>query len=520
MRNVLFLACITLSGILSAQNLFDQFKYMNYQAVARDANGDPLVNQTIGLKFTLFFGLAYAYEETQTTTTNAHGLFSVEIGAGTPTGLGTFPTYESINWRGASINWSMLVSMDPTGGSNYQSVGGGQIRSVPFANLAQAANVLGDSAWTVFGNYVYNTNYDVGIGTDDPSEKLDVQGNARVRSLFVGDGVFHDGTGARDLIIGMDPQQDIYFSLQSNGANEWEFRGNTSGDLRVFANFDERMTLQQDGDLGLGTNNPETRLDVTGNVRIADAGNVNGPDPSAALEVASTTGAILFPRLNTGQRDALIGTPGMVVYNTDADKFQGFVTTHADSVGAQYNGAMGAYAAQLGGRPNGNLIAGGQSFQLSASGKLASLTVYNLNYYNLDVPGDNSPRLVHIKVLNGLPNDPGAAVLANTTIDLVPSSSGARTITFPQAPFLQAGTDYSFVIEPDPSSWDGTWWESSPNGTVPLGDASLYPDGETYVSYHPYQSSPSYFVPGGQNIADFRFNVVIQIGTEEWIDLH
>ncbi|MCB0787203.1 MAG: hypothetical protein KDC02_23690, partial [Flavobacteriales bacterium] len=144
-----------------------------------------------------------------------------------------------------------------------------------------------------------------------------VSGNAKVSSLFVGDGVFHDGTGARDMIIRMDPLQNIYFSLQSNGANEWEFRGNTSGDLRVFANFDQRLTLQQDGDMGLGTTAPETKLDVTGNVRIADAGNVNGPDPSAALEVASTTGAVLFPRLSTGQRDALTGTPGMVVYNTD-----------------------------------------------------------------------------------------------------------------------------------------------------------------------------------------------------------
>ncbi|HPF92161.1 MAG TPA: Ig-like domain-containing protein [Flavobacteriales bacterium] len=505
-------------SVLHAQPGPKPFERMKYQAVARDANGTPLADQTISLRLGIGFAISFAYQETQTVTTNAMGLFTVEVGDGTPTPLSNHP-FEEIPW-GQNTWWTFVVEMDPAGGTNYTMVGSEPILAAPYAHYADKARLLGDSAWVAASPTHVYTDHQVGIGTDAPSESLEVSGNAKVSSLFVGDGVFHDGTGARDMIIRMDPLQNIYFSLQSNGANEWEFRGNTSGDLRVFANFDQRLTLQQDGDMGLGTTAPETKLDVTGNVRIADAGNVNGPDPSAALEVASTTGAVLFPRLSTGQRDALTGTPGMVVYNTDDAKFQGFVTTFADSIGTQYDGPLGAYAVQLGGRPNGDLIAGGQSFQLSASGTLTALTLYNLNYFNLDAPADNSPRLVHIKILNGLPSDPGAAVLASTTIDLVPSNSGARTITFPQIPLLQAGTDYSFVIEPDPSSWDGTWWESNPSGTVPLQDASLYPNGVTYVSVEPYQSPPSYIIAGGPTISDFRFKVVLQIGTEEWIDLH
>ena len=48
------------------------------------------------------------------------------------------------------------------------------------------------------------------------------------------------------------------------------------------------------------------------------------PDSSATLDVVSTTGGILFPRMTTTQRDA-IGSPadGLQIYNTTVNKFQG-----------------------------------------------------------------------------------------------------------------------------------------------------------------------------------------------------
>ena len=65
---------------------------------------------------------------------------------------------------------------------------------------------------------------------------------------------------------------------------------------------------------------------MTGNVRIADAGNVNGPTPlrwrwPPPRVRCCSPGSI-------PQRDALTGTPGMVVCNTDDAKFQA-VTTFA-----------------------------------------------------------------------------------------------------------------------------------------------------------------------------------------------
>jgi hypothetical protein len=46
---------------------------------------------------------------------------------------------------------------------------------------------------------------------------------------------------------------------------------------------------------------------------------------SVALEVSSTTGALLLPRMTTTQRDALTAVNGMVIYNTTANQIQGRV---------------------------------------------------------------------------------------------------------------------------------------------------------------------------------------------------
>jgi len=47
------------------------------------------------------------------------------------------------------------------------------------------------------------------------------------------------------------------------------------------------------------------------------------PDASSALDVTSTTGGLLFPRMTGTQRDA-IGSPanGLVLYNTTTNKLQ------------------------------------------------------------------------------------------------------------------------------------------------------------------------------------------------------
>ncbi len=154
---------------------------MQYQGVARDAGGAPIGNQAIGLLVTITYGLSNAYMETQTATTDAFGVFRAEIGTGTPIG-GQFPSFDAIDWNAAN-NYGVSVVFDPTGGTNYANLSGGQLRMVPFAGLAKEALQLADGAWSVDNVNIDVSSgpvYKVGIGTPDPQAKLHVAGTTRL----------------------------------------------------------------------------------------------------------------------------------------------------------------------------------------------------------------------------------------------------------------------------------------------------------------------------------------------------
>lgn len=61
------------------------------------------------------------------------------------------------------------------------------------------------------------------------------------------------------------------------------------------------------------------RIDSSGNVGIGTA------SPSAPLEVSSTTGGVIMPRMTTTQMNAISSpTDGEMIYNTTANKFYGY----------------------------------------------------------------------------------------------------------------------------------------------------------------------------------------------------
>ncbi|KAA5532494.1 hypothetical protein F0919_17060 [Taibaiella lutea] len=143
---------------------------VNYQAVVRNAAGNPVTNQTVSLRFTIHDGTSTGtvlYQETQSLSTNALGLVNIQIGGGTPV-TGTFNT---INW--GTNNKYLQVEADITGGTTYQSLANVQLVSVPYALNALTSN---DNRWSITGSNIVNNNTgNVGIGgTPNTSAKLDV----------------------------------------------------------------------------------------------------------------------------------------------------------------------------------------------------------------------------------------------------------------------------------------------------------------------------------------------------------
>jgi uncharacterized protein (TIGR02145 family) len=101
-----------------------------YQAVARNTSGVPLSNQDIKIRFSIRDSILsgpIVYRETHATTTTALGLFSLNVGMGTPV-TGTFT---GINW-GKNAKF-LQVEMDPTGGNSFNDLGTQQMMSVPYA---------------------------------------------------------------------------------------------------------------------------------------------------------------------------------------------------------------------------------------------------------------------------------------------------------------------------------------------------------------------------------------------------
>lgn len=163
MKKIATLLSVTLLiAIIYAQNAPPQA--FSYSAVARDAQGNPLINQSVGLQFSILKGStvgAIQYQENQFTTTNQFGIFTLIIGTGTVL-QGTF---NSINW--GSDSYYLKVGLDATGGTNFQTMGTTQFLSVPYALYAESAgnatyqvlSFSNDTLYLTNGGKVYLGNY-------------------------------------------------------------------------------------------------------------------------------------------------------------------------------------------------------------------------------------------------------------------------------------------------------------------------------------------------------------------------
>ena len=121
--------------VITASTFAQSPEKMSYQAVVRDAGNAIVSNQAVGMQLSILQGSTAVYVETQTPTTNANGLVSIEIGNGSVVS-GTF----------ATIDWSLgtyfiKTETDPTGPfTNYTITGTSQMLSVPYALHAKTAS--------------------------------------------------------------------------------------------------------------------------------------------------------------------------------------------------------------------------------------------------------------------------------------------------------------------------------------------------------------------------------------------
>lgn len=235
----------------------------SYQAVARDGNGDLLVNEIINVRLSILDGSttgATLYEERHNgESTNARGHFQVEVGEGSDkTG-----TIDGIDWLAGDR--FLKVELAEGGSEDFDEVGTTQLLSVPYslvAGLSDMANMANqatnaDNATTAdhasFADtalYAENGKLKNGAGTEFISF---------TRS---GGSVGVDISGAPNSLIRMngpsgDEQVRIFSEVTQNDAGFIRLRGGTgtvnvqmgsvsagASDLGILAAYDANSTAK------------------------------------------------------------------------------------------------------------------------------------------------------------------------------------------------------------------------------------------------------------------------------------
>ena len=144
-------------------------------------------------------------------------------------------------------------------------------------------------------------------GSSDDAIKLDTNGPSFFNGGNVGIGI---ETPFKQLHVSSD-QESTKIVVDNSGIDNNTYGGwiGSNGDqteiLHLGTKFNSlyttQMSIDSNGNVGIGTTNP-----------------------SAPLEVSSTTGGVIMPRMTTTQMNAISSpTDGEMIYNTTANKFYG-----------------------------------------------------------------------------------------------------------------------------------------------------------------------------------------------------
>jgi len=135
---------------------------------------------------------------------------------------------------------------------------------------------------------IYITTSKVGIGTTSPQATLQVEGlgNTVAQNIFTSDNVL-DRTAS--LYFGTTPGARTKAGIKMINTNA----GTEAGDLAFFTNagisLNERMRIDSDGNVGIGTASPNTLLNIQSSESTPyDAGAVQSNGEGATLQIVNT----------------------------------------------------------------------------------------------------------------------------------------------------------------------------------------------------------------------------------------
>jgi hypothetical protein len=196
------------------------------------------------------------------TAVGAYALFSNTTG-GTNTASGNLAlSYNTTGNGNTATGYSAAIPFDGSNvtGSNNTAVGSFTILStgtLSYATAIGAGAMVTESNALVLGSYAGSPacgmlgcpNINVGIGTSAPGHLLDVAGFVAFDSTGQ-----NNGNGI-DLTFGVDAGEGIS-SSRTAGPNQYG--------LDLYTDYDRRISIEQHGNVGIGTTSPDNLLTVNG----------------------------------------------------------------------------------------------------------------------------------------------------------------------------------------------------------------------------------------------------------------
>ncbi len=194
---------ITMFSVLSvySQQIPQTF---NYQGIAHQKDGKPLVNKEIIIEFSILKGIANGeieYQEVHHITTNGFGLFNTEVGNGTSTFTGNTFDFSEIEWNSDIF---FLKTRIDFGDENFINgmidIGFSKFQSVPYSFSCQRAIIADSLSLPISINLIDLADINIDVPLDNQVIAWDADNLKWIATDPTGDtGVFLRTDGTADL---------------------------------------------------------------------------------------------------------------------------------------------------------------------------------------------------------------------------------------------------------------------------------------------------------------------------------
>lgn len=217
-----------------------------------------------------------------------------------------FDDSDDPNGTNPANDWEIEINAKENGGTSHFAINDVSHSTTPFKILAGAPE----------NSLFINASGNVGLGTNTPSENLEVNGNIKA-THFIGDG--SGLTGITGATGGISNDDDTIIAADTNV--------DTTGEISFQTKNTPRMTITNEGKIGIGTTSPSVALEVMGSAKT-DNLNVDGTfiiNNTLVLKTNTDTSSDTFAN----------------VYNVADKSFISLNSTNASTIDAFENGIEG-----------------------------------------------------------------------------------------------------------------------------------------------------------------------------------